>query len=272
MASQSESFEIETGTAELVDEPDGSQLLLVNGVPSSHVTPGDPLRLEFPYMRWIAHYLDHYVNHYPGWDRPRLTHLGGGACSLPRYFARAWPSSRNTVVEIDAQLARLARELFDVPRAPAVKIRVGDARQETERFKPATRDVIIRDVFSAAATPQELTTVEFYRAAQASLGARGVYLANCGTLAGPAEMREELAGMWEVWPHVGAIGDAATLRGRTPGNVVLIGAPFPVEEDPQLSRALLAGAAPAQLMGERWTRQQASVPRRDPAPGAPGTP
>ena len=42
-----------------------------------------------------------------------------------------------------------------------MKIRVGDAREVTDAFKPATRDVIIRDVFTSATTPRNLTTVEF---------------------------------------------------------------------------------------------------------------
>ena len=35
----------------------------------------------------------------------RITHLGGGACSMARYFADLYPTSRNTVVELDAKLA-----------------------------------------------------------------------------------------------------------------------------------------------------------------------
>ena len=151
MAAESEFYEIDTGVAEVLHEPDGSMVLLVNGVPSSHIVPGDPERLDFEYMRWIADFLD---THYPdeAKSKSRITHLGGGACTLARYFASKWKGSRSTVVEIDSDLAVLARELFDIPRAPTVKIRVGDAREVTDSFKPATRDVIIRDVFSSATT------------------------------------------------------------------------------------------------------------------------
>ncbi|WP_288832517.1 spermidine synthase [uncultured Corynebacterium sp.] len=264
MAPQSETYEIDTGVAEVVTEPDGSLVLLVNGVPSSHIVPGEPERLDFEYMRWIADFLDSVRR----WDKPRLTHLGGAACSLPRYFASAWPGSRNTVVEIDMELAQLARQLFDVPRAPAVKIRVGDAREETFGFKPATRDVIIRDVFSSATTPRELTTVEFYAAARASLSERGIYVANCGSHADLREAREELAGMAEVWPHLAAIADPPMLKGRRYGNIILIGANEPVEASPQLTRDLLKGAVPAHFKGDEWTRRLATTPRRDPDPTA----
>ncbi|MEX3505124.1 spermidine synthase [Corynebacterium sp. LK2510] len=260
MARQSETYEIDSGIAEVHTEPDGSLVLLVNGVPSSHIVPGEPERLDFEYMRWIADFLDDIRC----WDKPRLTHLGGGACTLARYFAHQWRGSRNTVVEIDGELAMLARSLFDVPRAPAVKIRVGDAREETFGFKPGTRDVIIRDVFSVATTPRDLTTVEFYAAARASLSETGVYVANCGSHADLKEAREELAGMCEVWPHVAAIADPPMLKGRRYGNIVLIGANRPLEASPQLTRALLMGAVPAQFKDESWARQLATTPRHDP--------
>lgn len=276
MAAKREFHEIDTGVAEVLHEPDGSMVLLVNGVPSSHIVPGDPTRLDFEYMRWIADFLDAAC---PDEAKPkaRLTHLGGAACTLPRYFAHAWPGSRNTVVEIDSELAVLARMLFDVPRAPAVKIRVGDAREVTDAFKPATRDVIIRDVFSSATTPRTLTTVEFYAAARASLSERGFYIANCGSHADLKEAKEELAGMVQVWPHVAAIADPPMLKGRRYGNIVLVGANRPLEATPELTRALLMGAVPAQFKGNQWCRKLAAQgqPRRDKAQheaGGPETP
>lgn len=262
MAAKSDFHEIDTGVAEVLHEPDGSMVLLVNGVPSSHIVPGDPARLDFEYMRWIADFLsDAYADEAK--PKSRLTHLGGAACTLPRYFAHAWPGSRNTVVEIDSELAVLARMLFDVPRAPTVKIRVGDAREVTEAFKPATRDVIIRDVFSSATTPRNLTTVEFYAAARASLSERGIYIANCGSHADLKEAKEELAGMLEVWPHVAAIADPPMLKGRRYGNIVLIGANHELEATPELTRNLLKGGVPAQFKGEAWARSLATTPRRD---------
>lgn len=264
MGAKSEFYEIDTGVAEVLYEPDGSMVLLVNGVPSSHIVLGEPTRLDFEYMRWIADFLD---DAYPDEAKPksRLTHLGGGACTLARYFAHTWPGSRNTVVEIDGELAQLARQRFDVPRAPTVKIRVGDAREETDGFKPATRDVIIRDVFSSATTPRSLTTVEFYRSARASLSERGLYVANCGSHADLTEAKEEFAGMCEVFPHVAAIADPPMLKGRRYGNIVLIGANRPLEASDALTRNLLKGAVPAQFKGEAWARRLATSPRFDPA-------
>lgn len=264
MAAKSEFHEIDTGVAEVLHEPDGSMVLLVNGVPSSHIVPGDPERLDFEYMRWIADFLnDQQLVDVPLWPKPRLTHLGGAACTLPRYFASKWNGSRNTVVEIDMSLAELARELFDIPRSPVVKIRVGDAREVTDSFKPNTRDIIIRDVFSSAITPRNLTTVEFFEQAQKSLSPSGIYVANCGSHADLKEAKEELAGMLEVWPHVAAIADPPMLKGRRYGNIVLIAANTPIEASPSLNRELLKGAVPAQFKHEKWARSLATSPRYD---------
>ena len=266
MAAQSELFEIDTGVAEVHHEPDGSMVLLVNGVPSSHIVPGDPTRLDFEYMRWIAAVVDAFSSSGQAWPAPRLTHLGGGACTLARYFAHVWPGSRNTVVELDAELALMARSLFDVPRAPSVKIRVGDAREATNSFKPATRDVIIRDVFSSATTPRDLTTVEFYAAARESLREGGLYIANCGAHADLKEAKEELAGMNEVWPHIAVVADPPMLKGRRYGNIVLIAANRPLLATAELTRSLLTGAVPAQFKDATWARRLATTPRHDPAP------
>ena len=263
MAAQSELFEIDTGVAEVLHEPDGSMVLLVNGVPSSHIVPGDPTRLDFEYMRWIAAVVDSFSSAGHIWAAPRLTHLGGGACTLARYFAHAWPGSRNTVVEIDSELALMARSLFDVPRAPAVKIRVGDAREEADGFKPATRDVIIRDVFTSATTPRDLTTVEFYAAARASLSEDGLYIANCGSHADLKEAKEELAGMNEVWPHIAVVADPPMLKGRRYGNIVLIAANQPLTASADLTRNLLRGAVPAQFKDGQWARRLATTLRHD---------
>ena len=127
-------YRIDTGVAELVPDGDNPSgwLLKLNGVQSSHVDLADPLRLEFEYMRWIVALVESQ------WSRSarlRVLHLGGAACSLARYLVAAYPDSRNVVVEIDARLAEYVRGWFSLPRAPLLKIRVGEARQVTESLR-----------------------------------------------------------------------------------------------------------------------------------------
>lgn len=249
-------YDISTGTAEIAadDLRDGGYLIYVNGVPSSHVVIGQPEQLEFEYMRWIAGVVEEHVDKHVDPAKLRVTHLGGAGCTLARYFANVWPCSRHTAVEIDAKLAELVREHFDIPRSPTVKIRVGEARAVTDGFHPGSRDVIIRDVFAGDTTPRPLSTVEFYRAAHSSLAPGGLYVANCGSHSDLAEAKAELAGMAEVFEHLAVIADPPMLKGRRYGNVILIGSDNEIAASPALTRRLLGGAMPAQFKDDAWAR------------------
>lgn len=239
-------YEISSGIAELVREPDtaDSWLLKINGVQSSHVVLGDPLRLDFEYMRWMAALI---ASHWEADARLRVLHLGGGACSMARYLAAAYPQSRQVVVEIDAKLAELVRQWFDIPRAPLVRIRVGEARTVTESLTEDSRDLLIRDVFSGSETPDPLTTLEFTRAVQRVLAPGGVYLVNCGDTPQLVRAREEAATIGEVFEHRMIIADPPMLKGRRHGNVVIAASDQPLDAGPGLVRELLHGAVPAQL-------------------------
>lgn len=253
---------ISTGTAELVPDPyfDGGWTLNVNGVPSSHIVVGRPDVLAFEYMEWIATFVEPWVSAHVDPDRLRVTHLGGAGCSLPRYFAQLWPGSRHTVVELDARLAEQVRTWFDIPRSPTVKIRVGDARSVVDGLHPDSRDIVIRDVFAGAVTPNELTTQEFFAAVHASLASGGLYVANCGDYSDLRGAKAELAGMAEVFAHLAVVADPPMLKGRRYGNIILLGSdsPLPVEGTPeatQLTAKLLRGAVTAQYKDETWTRR-----------------
>lgn len=255
-------YPISTGEAELV--PDGYHadgwLLLINGVQSSHVIVGEPRQLDFEYMRWIAAVVSSHVEQHLDAKKLRITHLGGGACSMARYFADLYPTSRNTVVELDAKLAEYVRAWFDIPKAPRVKIRVGEAGAVTATFAPASRDVLIRDVFAGDTTPEALTTVEFTRTVAESLAPGGLYILNCGD--GPAltGARAEASALLEVFEYVCIVADSAMLKGRRRGNVIIAGshAPLPEAGSVQaaaIARELMGGGVPAQYWDTARVRQ-----------------
>ncbi|HEY4614382.1 MAG TPA: spermidine synthase, partial [Citricoccus sp.] len=119
-------YPIDAGTAQILPDPftDGAWLLTLNGAESSQLNPDNPLDLGFEYMRWIAAVVMHR------WDPQaplRILHLGAAGCTLARWAAAWYPDSRQTAVELDAGLAALARERFALPRAPRLRIRVGEA-------------------------------------------------------------------------------------------------------------------------------------------------
>lgn len=239
----------------------GAWEVLVNGVPSSHIHP-DPCVLEFEYMRWMAAIVEWFEQTYVPQQRLRITHLGGGACSLARFCVARWPKARNTVVELDAELTQLVRQWFDLPRAPQLKIRAEDARHATEGFIAASRDVMIRDVFAGDTTPKNLSSIEFFRHVASALAPGGLYLANCGDHRDLSLAKSELRSMQQVFAHTAAVADPAMLKGRRYGNIVLIGTDSPLPEGTALqhiARDLLGGAVPAQFKGERWAEQFAAA-------------
>ncbi|NKX52584.1 spermidine synthase, partial [Arthrobacter deserti] len=74
----------------------GAWLLKINGVQSSHVVMGEPLMLDFEYMRWMAALVESRWQAAPDrQDLPlRALHLGGGACTMARYLAARYPQAR----------------------------------------------------------------------------------------------------------------------------------------------------------------------------------
>jgi spermidine synthase len=260
-------YPISTGSAELVPDGDAADgwLLKINGVQSSHIVLGDPLRLDFEYMRWIVALVEDRFDP-AGAPRLRVLHQGGGGCSMARYLAARYPDARQVVVELDAKLADYVRQWFDLPKAPLLRIRVGEAREVTESLTPATRDVVIRDVFAGSRTPDPLTTVEFTEASARLLGAGGIYLANIGSAPDHVTARIEAAAIAEVFSHVLIVADPAMLKGRRYGNIIVAGSAAPLEGSPGLRRRLLGGALPAHVWDDAQVREWlgAAPPRRDP--------
>lgn len=251
---------IDTGNCELVPDrfnPNG-WVLHINGVPSSHIDLADPARLDFEYMRWINSLV---TSQWPSTFRLRALHLGGGACSLARSFAATFPDARQVVVELDGALAVLVRGWFDLPRAPLLRIRVGEAREVTESLSASSRDVIIRDVFAGSRTPSALTTHEFVEHAKRVLDPAGVYIVNCGDSPDLAMARREAATISSAFTHTVIIADPAMLKGRRYGNVIIAASDAPLGEDPGLARELLGGGVPAHLwQGDQLTRFISGAP------------
>lgn len=270
-------YPIDTGIAELIEDDytPGGWVLEINGMESSHIVLGQPRELDFEYMRWLAAVIESFVDAHLDPAKLRITHLGGGACSMARYLADVYPASHNTVVELDGKLAAYVREWFDLPKAPTLKIRVGEARAVTEGFASASRDIIIRDVFAGYITPEPLTTLEFTQLAERSLTAGGLYIINCGDDRSLAGARAEAAAMARVFEHTCIVADPAMLKGRRKGNVIIAGshAPLPVAGDlatAAITKRLLGGGVPAQYKDDAWVRDfaRSAAPRRDAQPKA----
>ncbi len=107
----------------------------------------------------------------------RVLVLGGGAFTLPEYLGEQLPEATIDVVEIDPDLAPIARNFFYYDDPSNVNLIFDDARayinQTDKRY-----DVIIVDVYGDTSIPFSLMTREYGEAIAAHLQDDGVVLAN----------------------------------------------------------------------------------------------
>ena len=213
--------QVDTGLAELVPDPDrsGSWTLLLDGAPQSHVDLTDPTHLEFEYVRRLAAAIDLVA---PAGAPLRVLHLGGGALTLPRYVATTRPGSTQRVSEVDGALVDLVRRALPWRADPRLRVRVGDARAALAATREASYDVVVADVFAGARTPARLTSVEYAAQVARVLRPAGWYLANLADGPPLRYARGQVATVRSVLSRACLVGDAAVLRGRRYGNLVLI--------------------------------------------------
>jgi len=260
--------------AELLRDADrrAAWMLLIDGVPQSHVDLDDPGYLDFEYVRRIGHVIDEAA---PAGQPLRVLHLGAGALTLARYVAASRPGSPQLAVEVDAALVDLIR-LRLPPRDRRLRVRVGDARAELERLRPGSFDVVIADVFAGGRTPAHLTSAEFWSAARRAVRATGVVAANVADGAPLAHARAQVATARAVFPHACLIADAGVLRGRRFGNLVLVASPEPLPVyaltrraagDPMPGRVLHGGDLTRFTAGAKPVTDATAVPSPAAPPG-----
>jgi spermidine synthase len=263
------------GVAEILGDADRdrSYVLMLDGVPQSHVDLDDPAHLEFEYVRRMGHVVDLAADEGTSLD---VVHLGGGALTLPRYVAVTRPGSRQRVVEVDEPLTDLVRAHLPLPRGARVRVRAADARAGLEAMHDASADLVLVDVFAGARTPAHLTSAEF--AAQVARVLRPGGVTAWTVSDGPplTFLRTQAATLRAVFGHVLLAAEPGTLRGRRHGNTVAVAsdAPLPVAAltrrcagDPMPSR-VVAGADLDTFVGTALPVADASaVPSPEPPPG-----
>lgn len=240
-------------------------LLYVDGVESSYLDL-DPAHLEFEYMQQMTAALETARGQAP----VRALHLGGGGCALARAWDARFPGSAQVAVEYDAVLAANVRQWFDLPKAPRLRVRHGEARQVLTEGR-ARFGVITRDVFVGRDVPAHLRSVEFVEAVRERLDEAGIYLANLGARPPLVEARREVATALEVWARpdsTALISLPALLAGRRYGNFVLAFASDVSWDHSELGRRLLRLPLPAAFIsGEKLTAFAAgNEPYRDACP------
>ncbi|WP_244960133.1 spermidine synthase [Actinomyces faecalis] len=230
-------------------------LLLLDDTESSWIDLRDPAHLDFEYQQQMNAVLKVLMPE----PRPvRAAHLGGAGCALARAWEARRPGSTQLAVEIDAVLAERVRRWFDLPRAPRLRIRVGDAAEVAPSLRPGEWDAVVRDVFARGSVPSGCQAVQFHAACLQALAPGGVYLANLPSLP-RQEAGADLAAIREVFPAVMVVADPAHARGKRRGNLVALARrePWSAGERDEIERAVRRLPLPVRT----WLPQDPALPR-----------
>ena len=130
-----------------------------------------PKELAFWYTREVARVVS------LGKQPSRILVLGGGAYTLPAYFADRYPKAQVDVVEIDPQLVAIAEKYFAYSPPANVKHIAMDARTYVNRAQ-TTYDVVVVDAFGDDSVPLGLVTAEYGVAMRRVVAPDGKVMAN----------------------------------------------------------------------------------------------
>ena len=235
---------ISTGVARLEVDRSGVTLF-VNGVPSSYLDFQEPGFLGFEYFQVMTAILDSQ-----GTAPIRALHLGAGGCALARAWDYERPGSRQICVEIDGELVTLVRKWFDLPRAPALRLRHQDAWEAVESAHSASFDVVVRDLFVGDTTPSQFSSAAFTEQVARILKPSGLYLANVADRPPLTATKRELHTLNGCFAHTCAIAEVSVIAGKRFGNVVLAASNAPQDPfgNPALARTLRSLPLPARFL------------------------
>ncbi len=207
--------------AEVVADPrrPSARTLVLDGREAGQVDLADPRRLAFAYMRRIADLVDAFR---PPGTALDVLHLGGGPCALARYVEATRPRSRQLVWEIDAGVVALARAHLGLRLSPRLRVTVGDAAELIRARPERSADLVIGDAFDGPDVPAALSTAAFVADVRRVLRPAGVYALNVVDLPPLDAVRTHDALLRAAFTHVVWVAPPGVLRGRTPGNVVLL--------------------------------------------------
>lgn len=237
-------YPVTYGEVELLqdlDRPSG-WVLSMNGVPQSYVDLADPRYLDFEYVQLMAAVIDTL----PAGPLDAV-HVGGGACTLPRYVAATRPGSRHIVIEPDAALVRLVREQLRLKSVPRLKVRITDGRSAAAGLADDSADLFVLDAFSGAAMPVDLATAEYLGEVARILRPSGTLLANIADGKGLAFARRVVATVRAVFRHAVLLAEPGVMRGRRFGNLIVAASPAPLAEA-ELTRRAAGGLTRARCV------------------------
>ena len=234
-------------------ERDTGWTLMVDGAEQSYVDVQDATHLEFEYMQHIALVIDAvFVD-----PRPlSALHLGGGACTLPRWLAATRPGSTQTVVEASAQIIEAVEPLG---RVADCEVTLGDAIDLLEREADAGRDLVVWDLYDGPRLVTSTLTLATAQHMRRVLRNDGIAVFNLSDATPFDVVRPVVAAAKVAFEEVLLLAEPTILRGRRSGNCVLVAAdrPLPV---PDIRRRASSGATRGRVVaGEQLDIFQAGA-------------
>lgn len=219
------------GTAEVARDRQerDAWLVSVDGVPQSYVDLDDPANLPFDVMRRVADVVDALPR-----GPLRALHIGGAACTLPRYIHHTRPGSDQLVVDYDGELVDLVNG--HLPAPAGIEVRVEDGLEAIKDVDDL--DLVVLDAFEGVTMPAQFAAAAFHEDVARALSRDKTFIVNVldtPELRGVRRMRQAITARFGA-PLV--IADEGVLNGTGDGNVLLVAtrASLPVTELDQRAR------------------------------------
>jgi len=140
----------------------------------SAINVADPLEFELGYYRLMFAGFAHKP------DPAAVLFIGLGGGTLPMAIRHYFPEARVDGVELDPDVALVAKRYFGLKEDDRMKVYVRDGRVQVRRFVREKRkyDMIFLDAFRGGYIPYHLTTKEFIESLKALLTPDGVVVSN----------------------------------------------------------------------------------------------
>ncbi len=178
-----------------------------------------------------------------------MVHVGGAGLTLPRYVAATRPGSAQVVLEPDEDLTAIVRDRLPLPRRSGIKVRPVDGRTGVAGLRDAYADLVLLDAYDEGEVPRDLLGAAFLADAARVLAPGGLLLVNLADAAPFVTTRRVVAGLRTSFGHVVVSAEPATLRGRRPGNLLLVAGSAGVPHA-ALVRSAATSAAPYRVLDE----------------------
>lgn len=248
---------------EIVPDERAGWVVLLDGHPQSHVNADDPLDLAFEYVALIAAVIDAVK---PASERMRVTHVGGGGLTLPRWVEATRPGSPQIVLEPDGSLTASVRTALPLPRGHRIRVRETDGASGVRALGEGSADLVIVDAYAGGRMPAELAAEPFLTECVRVLGVDGILVLNVADEADGRYVDRVAAGVRTAGlADVTLLATSDIAKGRRFGNRIVVGSRIPLDPS-RLERSVRRLPWPARAYRPRPAQPFTGAGESSPSP------